>query len=176
MGEYYPDFSADDRFIAFTRVQERQSRYYYNDRGEIYVIPAAGGTATRLAANDPPACTNESSPGVLNSWPKWSPTVRSGPEGTPHAGKKNYFVLFSSGRQAPFQLAGVDASQLYMATIVEQPDGELETYPAMYLWNQSFEIVDPDANPPLVAPVQTSNLTPAFDEFLIPPRPPVIVR
>ncbi len=177
VGEYYPDYSADDRFIAFTRVEDRQGRkYYYHDRGEIYVIPAAGGTATRLAANDPAACTNERSPGVLNSWPKWSPTVRVGPEGTPNAGKRYYFVLFSSARQSPFRLGQGPASQLYMATVVEDTDGTLLTYPAMYLWNQSFEIVNPGADYPQVVPVQTSNLTPAFDEFIIPPRPPVIVR
>jgi hypothetical protein len=177
VGEYYPDFSADDRFIAFTRVQDRQGRrYYYHDQGEIYVIPAAGGTATRLAANDPPACTGEKSPGILNSWPKWSPTVRSAPDASPSAGKKYYFVLFSSARQSPFKLGSLPASQLYLATVVELPNGQLQTYPAMYLWNQSFEITNPDAAEPTVAPVQTSNLTPAFDEFLIPPRPPVIVR
>ena len=41
---------------------------------------------------------------------------------------------------------------------------------------QAFEITNPNADYPSVVPVQTSNLTPAFDEFLIPPRPPVIVR
>jgi hypothetical protein len=46
----------------------------------------------------------------------------------------------------------------------------------MYLWNQGFLITNPDPNNPTVVPIQTSNLTPAFDEFLIPPRPPVIVR
>jgi hypothetical protein len=46
----------------------------------------------------------------------------------------------------------------------------------MYLWNQGFEITNPDAETPEVVPLQTSNLTPAFDEFVIPPRPPVIVR
>jgi len=177
VGEYYPDFSADDRYIAFTRVQDRQGqRYYYNSRGEIYVIPVAGGTPTRLAANDPPACSGETSPGILNSWPKWSPTVRSAPDASPSAGKKYYFVLFSSARQSPFRLGQGPASQLYLATVVELPSGELQTYPAMYLWNQAFEITNPDAANPTVAPVQTSNLTPAFDEFLIPPRPPVIVR
>jgi hypothetical protein len=177
VGEYYPDFSADDRYIAFTRVADRQGRrYYYHDNSEIYVLPAAGGTPTRLAANDPPECSNERSPGVINSWPKWSPTVRSGPEGTPSAAKKYYFVLFSSARQSPFRLGQGPASQLYMATMVEQADGTLQTFPAMYLWNQSFEITDPDSDPPQVTPVQTSNLTPAFDEFVIPARPPVIVR
>jgi hypothetical protein len=177
IGEYYPDFSADDRYLAFNRVEDRQGqKYYYNQRGEIYVIPAAGGTPTRLAANDPPACSGEKSPGILNSWPKWSPTVRSGPEGGPNAGKKYYFVLFSSARQSPFRLGQGPASQLYLATVVELPNGQLQTYPAMYLWNQAFEITDPTAANPAVVPVQTSNLTPAFDEFLIPPRPPVIVR
>lgn len=177
IGEYYPDFSADDRYLAFTRVEDRQGqKYYYNSRGEIYVIPVAGGTATRLAANDPPACSGEKSPGILNSWPKWSPSVRSAPDAGPSAGKKYYFVLFSSARQSPFRLGQGPASQLYLATVVELPNGQLQTYPAMYLWNQGFEITDPEAANPTVVAVQTSNLTPAFDEFLIPPRPPVIVR
>ena len=176
VAEYYPDFSADDRFIAFNRVQNGQGRIYYHPEGEIYVVPAAGGEALRLAANDPPQCTGEVSPGVLNSWPKWSPTVRSGPENTEHAGKRYYFLLFSSARQSPFRLGQGPASQLYLTTLVQLPTGELQTYPAMYLWNQGFEIQNPDSATPTVVPVQTSNLTPAFDEFIIPPRPPVVVR
>jgi hypothetical protein len=176
VAEYYPDFSADDRYIAFNRVEQGRGRIYYHPQGEIYVVPAAGGQATRLAANDPPACTGESSPGVTNSWPKWSPTVRGGPENSPHEGKLYYFLLFSSARQSPFRLGQGPASQLYLATLVQLPDGTLQTYPAMYLWNQAFEITDPNADPPQVVPLQTSNLTPAFDEFVIPPRPPVIVR
>jgi hypothetical protein len=43
-----------------------------------------------------------------------------------------------------------------MTAIVIQGDGEILTYPAVYLWNQ-----DPT----------TSNLTPAWDEFKIPPVP-----
>jgi hypothetical protein len=176
VAEYYPDFSSDDRFIAFNRVQQGTGRIYYHPQGEIYVVPAAGGVATRLAANDPPACSGESSPGVTNSWPKWSPTVRSGPENGPHAGKRYYFLLFSSTRESPFRLGQAPASQLYLATLVELPTGELQTYPAMYLWNQGYEIIDPGSDNPQLAPLQTSNLTPAFDEFIIPPRPPVVVR
>ncbi len=176
VAEYYPDFSADDRYIAFNRVEQGRGRIYYHPQGEIYVVPATGGQATRLAANDPPACSGESSPGVTNSWPKWSPTVRGGPADSPHEGKLYYFLLFSSARQSPFRLGQGPASQLYLATLVQLPNGTLETYPAMYLWNQAFEITDPNADPPRVVPLQTSNLTPAFDEFVIPPRPPVIVR
>jgi WD40 repeat protein len=176
VAEYYPDFSADDRFIAFNRVQDGRGKIYYHPQGEIYVVPAAGGQPLRLAANDPPQCSGEASPGVTNSWPKWSPTVRGGPEDSPHAGKRYYFLLFSSARQSPFRLGQGPASQLYLTTLVELPTGELQTYPAMYLWNQGYEITNPDSDTPTVAPVQTSNLTPAFDEFVIPPRPPVIVR
>lgn len=176
VAEYYPDFSADDRFIAFNRVQDGRGRIYYHQQGEIYVVPATGGEPLRLAANDPPMCSGETSPGVLNSWPKWSPTVRGGPENSAHAGKRYYFLLFSSARQSPFRLGQGPASQLYLTTLVQLPTGELQTYPAMYLWNQGFEITNPNVDPPVVTPVQTSNLTPAFDEFVIPPRPPVVVR
>src|SRR6185436_15982150 len=148
VAEYYPDFSADDRYLAFTRVQDGRGKIYYHPQGEIYVIPATGGTATRLAANDPPACSGERSPGILNSWPKWSPTVRSAPDASPSAGRKYYFVLFSSARQSPFRLGQGPASQLYLATVVELPNGQLQTYPAMYLWNQAFEITNPDAADP----------------------------
>jgi hypothetical protein len=46
-----------------------------------------------------------------------------------------------------------------MATIVrDEQSGELSSYPAVYLWNQE---------------TTTSNLTPAWDEFKMPPvRPP----
>ncbi|MEY4576680.1 MAG: hypothetical protein RL701_1383, partial [Pseudomonadota bacterium] len=47
----------------------------------------------------------------------------------------------------------------YVTAIVrDNGTGELTTYPAIYLWNQ-----DP----------RTSNLTPAWDEFKIPPVPQI---
>jgi hypothetical protein len=177
VAEYYPDFSADDRFVAYNRVADGRGNIYYRGDGEIFITRTDGeGSPVRLAANDPPACSGEKSPGVHNSWAKWSPTVRRGPEGTRYAERHYYFVLFSSTRQSPFRVGSDPASQLYLATVVESDDGKVETFPAMYLWNQGFEITNPDADNPTVAPVQTSNLTPAFDEFVIPPRPPVIVR
>ncbi len=158
-------------------MQNGTGRIYYHPQGEIYVVPSAGGSPVRLAANDPPACTGEVSPGVTNSWPKWSPTVRTGPEGTPHEGKRYYFLLFSSARRSPFRLGQGPASQLYLTTLVELPGGELRSYLAMYLWNQSFEITGEAADgTAIVTPLQTSNLTPAFDEFVIPPRPPAVLR
>jgi hypothetical protein len=157
VAEYYPDFSADDQFIAFTRVGNINGYFYYRPDGEIYVVPAAGGEAIRLAANDPPKCSGQTSPGVINSWPKWSPSVQS-------AGNKQYYwMIFSSAREFPeqFQLpkdqyspADTRASQLYMTGIVVEQGKPPVSYPAVYLWNQTKN---------------TSNLTPAWDEFQIPP-------
>ncbi|HVJ19249.1 MAG TPA: hypothetical protein VM686_27705, partial [Polyangiaceae bacterium] len=162
IAEYYPDFSADDAFVAFNRVGTTTGYFYYRADGEIYVVPSAGGTAVRLRANDPSACSADAevSPGVINSWPKWSPIVNS--DGS---GNKYYFLVFSSARKYPGQFTltpgaytpvGLDSrsSQLYLATIVVDPSGNITDYPAVYLWNQTAD---------------TSNLTPAWDDFQIPP-------
>ena len=159
VAEYYPDFSADDQFIAYTRVNNINGYFYYRADGEIAVISAAGGTPMHLAANNPPACSGELSPGVLNSWPKWSPTVE-----TDAQGNKFYFLVFSSARKydEQFQLTpnqytpkGTDArsSQMYLAAIMVTPSGQITDFPAVYIWNQT---------------PMTSNLTPAWDEFKIP--------
>lgn len=160
--EYYPDYSPDDRWIAFTRAAELNDRkVYYRADGEIYVVPAEGGEPVRLAANSPPECSGEVSPGVINSWPKWSPSTQK------DGGKQYYWVVFSSARGYPEQFSlPVDdwspkdtrSSQLYMAAIVVE-DGEIVgNHAAVYLWNQTKN---------------TTNLTPAWDEFQI---PPVVVR
>jgi hypothetical protein len=166
--EYYPAFSADDRLVAFTRdAQPDGSRVYYRPKGEVYVVPAKGGAAVRLLANDPPACTGETSPGVVNSWPKWSPSVVSPPGGddSEFGQATFYWLIFSSARAYPGQFevpanqySAPDhrASQLYMTGIITLGNGEILTYPAVYLWNQD---------------AKTSNLTPAWDEFKIPPVP-----
>ena len=149
--EYYPSYSPDDAFIAYNRIPGGQNMYY-NASSEIYVIPAAGGTPTRLAANDAPACSGIKSPGITNSWAKWSP------EKSPSGGKTYYWIIFSSTRDGytiQKKPAG-KASQLYMTGIVVE-NGKITTYPGVYLWNQ---------------PTDTSNNTPAWDVFQIPQVPP----
>ena len=170
VAEYYPSFSADDSLIAFTRVAKIDGgAMYYRPDGEVYVVSSQAGTATRLAANDPPACTGQKSPGVINSWPKWSPRAASVAPVNLEFGKgvrDYYWLVFSSARayEGQFQLPkgqsspnDTRSSQLYITAVVRsQSTGQLETYPALYIWNQ-----DP----------KTSNLTPAWDEFKIPPVP-----
>jgi hypothetical protein len=134
--EFYPTWSPDDAFIAFTRcpVNELSTN---NPRSELFIVPGAGGAAVRLKANDPAACTGQSSPGVMNSWPKWAPTVKE------VGGRKYYWLTFSSTRN------GNPLPQLYVAPVVVGPNG-VETYPALHLWNQ---------------PANEANHTPAWDVF-----------
>jgi mono/diheme cytochrome c family protein len=162
ISEYYPSFSADDKLLAYNRAGNTTGFVYYRPDGEVYIIPKAGGTPTRLAANDPPACAGETSPGIINSWAKWSPTVVV--DGT--NGNTYYWLIFSSARDypgkftvTPNQYSPPDhrSSQLYMTGIVIDKQGAIHTYPAVYLYNQ-----DPT----------WSNLTPAWNQFNIPPPPP----
>jgi hypothetical protein len=138
--EYYPAYSADDSLIAFNRVPQGQSMYIAPN-AEVLVVPAGGGTATRLKANDPAACSGMASPGVQNTWPKWAPVAPAA------NGKTYHWLIFSSTR------AGGGKAQLYVTGVV-QSGANLETFPAIYLWNQ-----EPTLN----------NLIPAWDIFKIPP-------
>ncbi len=159
VAEYYPDFSGDDKLIAFNRAGSTTGYIYYRPDAEINVIPAGGGTPTRIAANDPPLCSGEVSPGIINSWAKWSPSPSKSGD------KTYYWLIFSSARSYPGQFqvppdyytpTSLDtrSSQLYLAAVVTDASGAVvETYPAVYVWNQ-----DPT----------TSNLTPAWDEFQLP--------
>jgi hypothetical protein len=172
--EYYPTFSADGNFVAYTSAPAKGTQSpdgpYYNRFGEITIIPTFGGTPLRLVANDPVSCAGDDpSRGLINSWPKWSPSVRS------KDGLTYYFLIFSSARKYPGQFdvprgkytpTTLDArsSQLYMATMVVDESGAAKTYSAVYLWNQNRAAVGGQAQE-----LQNSNLTPAWDEFVIPP-------
>lgn len=177
--EYYPAYSADDKWIAFTRAPKPGATSpdgpYYNRFGEIHIVPSEGGTSTSLIANTPNTCGGDDlKRGVINSWPKWSPDAFSA------HGKRYYFVIFSSARKykdefsEQFQLplsptsafAGLtDSSQLWMAAIsVDEATKEVVTYPALYIWNQN-RLAAAGAG----QSIRFSNLTPAWDPFKLPP-------
>jgi len=147
--QFYPVFAADDRYVAFDRVPTGQpnpnggSVSYNNPNAEVFVVPSAGGTATRLRANDPPSCMSAKSPGVTNSWPKWSPEVKTA------GGSSYYFLIFSSTRD-PGASGG---PQLYVAPMTVDAANNITTYSALYLWNQ---------------PEAEKNHTPAWDVFQLP--------
>jgi hypothetical protein len=173
--EYHPSFSPDDEFITFTRAPRRGASPdgpYYNRNGEIFVVASDGSAPPiRLAANDPVACAGEISPGVLNSWSKWSPRTLE------HGGKTYYFLVFSSARKAPgnfdiprsqYTPGTLDtrSSQLYLAAMVVDASGKVTSYPAVYLWNQN-ELRSGEQT----TRVATSNLTPAWDDLTLPTDP-----
>ncbi|HTB72630.1 MAG TPA: hypothetical protein VK762_05285 [Polyangiaceae bacterium] len=163
--EYYPAYSPDDKYIAFDRAPGSENMYY-NPHAEVFVVPAGGGTAARLDANDPPACTGVTSPGITNSWAKWSPQV------TTCSGKTYYWVIFSSSRDgvlfnsANLMSGGmVPTSQLYVTAVVDDGTGALTSYPALYIWNQpsTYTGTQPFNGSP------QSNHTPTWEIVDIPP-------
>lgn len=137
--ESYPAFSSDDALIAFVRVPALENPYD-NAKEEVLLVPRAGGTPTRLVSNDPMECTTAVSPGVGNSWPKWSPSVVMA------NGTKYYWATFSSKRRPGA------TPQLYVAPVTVDAAGAITSYPAIYLWNQ---------------PTNERNHTPAWDEFQV---------
>jgi hypothetical protein len=160
--EYYPALSGDDRLIAYNSIpQDVASKthpsigntgaqswdgMYAQPATEVFVVPAAGGKPTRLAANDPPACAGAASPGINNSWPKWSP------ESATSGGKTYYWLIFSSWRDGARAANMAPIAQLYVTGVVQDETG-IATHGAIYLWNQ---------------PADVSNHTPAWDVFQIP--------
>jgi hypothetical protein len=156
--EYYPAYSPDDQLVIYTRVPRGQ-RMYGSAQAELAVVPAKGGKAVRLDANDPPICTGKKSPGINNHWAKWA---SSAPDS---GGRRYYWVLFSSNRAdiAPVPRVHPDpantgentvqVSQLYV-TLLVQEGAQLKTFPSIYLWNQ---------------PANSLNTTPIWDNVAIPP-------
>lgn len=134
--EFYGTFSPDDALIAYNRVVQAESSYN-NPNAEVFVIPAAGAGPVRIAANDPPACSGKTSPGVTNSWPKWAPAT------TTVGSRQVYWLTFSSTRSA------TGNPQLYVTPVITQGN-VISTFPALYLWNQ---------------PANENNHTPAWDDI-----------
>jgi hypothetical protein len=168
--QYYGSLSSDDNFIAYDQISATAaatshsapsgscssppctwSGMYMQPAAELFVIPRAGGTGIRLAANDPPQCAGQQPSGMINNtWAKWSPDVSPGGNGNTY-----YWLIFSSWRQGMTDpTTGSPIAQLFATAIVKPEVGPLQTgYPAIYLWNQ---------------PADVSNFTPAWDYFKIP--------
>ncbi|MEO7111075.1 MAG: hypothetical protein ABI183_11615 [Polyangiaceae bacterium] len=162
--EFYPTFSPQgDKLLAFDRVPATISNpagdgngdNYANPLSQVYVVPSGGAaTATRLAANDPPAClSGQASPGVSNSWPKWAPNA------TDVGGKTYYWLVFSTIRGATPPPVANPTPQLYLSSVVvDDATGAIDaSHAALRIWNQ---------------PAAEHNHTPAWDFFAVPPSGP----
>src|SRR5262245_6797934 len=166
--EYYGTYAGDDKMIAFNEnaavdtnathrsldsmdwgtSNEYLDGMYAQPKTEIYVVQNTGGMKRRLAANDPPQCPGQPmSPGINNSWPKWSPQVET-------SGNRTYYwLIFSSWREGGRYSTGGPIAQLYLTAVTTDETSIQTIYPAVYLWNQ---------------PATSSNHTPAWDRFQIP--------
>jgi hypothetical protein len=179
--EYYPDYSPDDALLAFNKVpafatvnirEDSWDHVYYRPDSDIHVIPSAGGTAQNLASN---SAVCEGTPGQLyNSWAKWSPSFAS------DGSRTYYFLIFSTARNSPYDLPRGNtrtspASQLYITTVIKEADGSVTSGAAIYLWNQR-NLVEGEGASAAITELLTNNVTPAWDQFKIPPVPPVVVR
>lgn len=142
--EYYPVYSPDDTFLAFNRVPAG-AQTYDAAAAEVFLVPGRGGQSVRIAANDPPACSSQKSPGLTNSWPRWAP------QSTRYLDRRYYWLVFSSKRRPG------GSPQLFISAVVTIVSGSGEaiekTYPAVYIPTQ---------------PGTENNHTPAWDEFQIP--------
>ncbi len=127
--EFYPTYSPSDTLLAYNRTKSPVSSYN-QPSAELALVPGNGGTATRLRANDPAACSGKTSPGLTNSWPRWAPKV-----GTVGA-LRYYWLVFSSIRRT----VTAERPQLYISAIVTRLEGTTESvvaeYPAVYVTSQ----------------------------------------
>jgi hypothetical protein len=163
--EYYAAYSPDDTMVLFDRIPAG-GVMYANDAAEMFFVPLGSapgaGAAVRLAANDPVACTKESSPGRNNHFPKWAPVAQS------YNGHAYYWIIYSSNRTGiPCVTSSYDGkchkiSQLYL-TAISVENGRYRTYRSVYLWWQA----PPTDSSPMV------NTTPVWDLITIPPAPPI---
>lgn len=154
MAAYYPAFSPDDKYIVYNSAPMGDDPYA-DWEDQLYLVPAAGapsGAPLRLSSNDPPMCTYKVSPGVQNSWAKWSPSAQY----VPALGNTYYWYVFSSARYPVGSAEG--NPQLYISALVVDSTGNVTSYPSLYLWNQ---------------PPDQSNHTPSWNYFQIPAPPPV---
>jgi hypothetical protein len=112
------------------------------------------------------------SPGVTNSWPRWSPEYP-----TCSDGKTYYWLIFSSSRlgiafdSANFKkmttYPNEPTSQLYLTAVTTDGSGQVATTPGIYIWNQPISNnTYPDAG---ASGAAQSNHTPSWEVVEIPP-------
>ncbi len=115
---YYPSFSPDGKWVAFTKAststksswsvansactgQDGSGLSYDNPSATVWIVPAAGGAPTQLAAANGAAMKT-------NSWPKWGPK----------ADGAYLWLSFSSTREYGNVLTGLNAHhQIWITSI-----------------------------------------------------------
>jgi hypothetical protein len=112
---YYPAYSPDGKWVIFNRSPSNANSFDAKD-AQVWVVPAAGGTAVRLAT----ASTGG------DSWPKWAPAVQS------YKGSQLMWLTFSSRRAYGLRLAADAQAQIWMVAFDPSKSGD-PTGPAFWL-------------------------------------------
>jgi len=109
---YYPAFSPDSQWVVFNRSPSGKNSMGDSDSsgqtpsgvpdGQLWAVPAAGGSARRLDATG----TGKDS---FDSWPKWAPITQT------YRGKKLMWFTFSSKRAYGLRVGEGERTQLWMA-------------------------------------------------------------
>lgn len=102
IANYYPSFSPDGKWIAFTRT----TNYSYDD-------PSAEAWVVRADGSAPPiklATANLDAPNLTNSWSRWVPFEQTaGPNR-----EKLFYLTFSSKRPFGVRIPGGNRPQIWM--------------------------------------------------------------
>lgn len=101
---YYPSFSPDGRWVAFTHHADNDEGSYASQAADIYLIPSGGGQSLRLDANSQ----------VSDSWPSWSADSQWLAFNSKRNGEFDIFVTHinangQSGAVFPFPGANTDS-------------------------------------------------------------------
>ncbi|MCK6526497.1 hypothetical protein L6R50_02725 [Myxococcota bacterium] len=118
--ETFPQYAPDGRWLAFNRASDAP---HGAPTAEVWLVPAAGGAALRLGANDPAPELGQVSPGVQNSIPKWAPGWQDLDT------DRWYLLTFSSTRE-------YGVPQVWIAPLVVDAAGGVTSYPALHLPGQ----------------------------------------
>lgn len=120
---YFPTFSPDGEWVAFTRAQDETS--YFASTADIWLVDKDGAQApVALGAANQGA-------GLKNSWPRWAPLSDS----------DFLWLTFSSIRPYGYFNVGRSTPQIWVTAIDEQAAraGEDPSAPAFWLVDQSLD-------------------------------------
>ncbi len=149
---YYPAFSPDGRWLAFTHHDTPGEDSYSSNSADIYLLPLAGGAAIRLNANSD----------ASDSWPSWS--------------ADGQWLAFNSNRTGQFDIyltqIGADGQS---GEVFAMPGTNSEAYEHLPAWGLPPEITATPLAPtsaPTRTPPPTPSATPLQELAFAPTLPP----
>ncbi len=118
---YFPTFSPDGEWLAFTRAVDEDS--YWASSAEVWMVHKDGGTPIRLG-------NANGGTGLQNSWPRWGPLSDS----------DFLYLTFSSNRPYGFFNLSAEVPQIWVTAIDElaAEAGQDPSFPSFWLVDQDI--------------------------------------